>query len=86
MYRAAMGCLALLICCEGSALAQGSETPQDILAAHLRTQGYQCDAPKSARRDLKASRPDGAVWIIACENARYRVRLVPDMADVVEPF
>lgn len=62
------------------------ESPKQVLAAHLRTQGYKCDAPKSATRDAAASRPDEAVWIIRCENARYRVRLVPDMAASVESF
>lgn len=62
------------------------ESPKDVIAAHLRTQGYKCDAPKSATHDAAASRPDEAVWIIRCENARYRVRLIPDMAAKVEPF
>lgn len=62
------------------------ESPKEVLAAHLRTQGYKCDRPKSATRDAAASRPDEAVWTIKCENARYRVRLVPDMAAIVEPF
>ncbi len=75
-----------LSCCEAATAASAQETPKDIIAAHLRLQGYACDAPKSARRDPRASRPDEAVWIIVCENARYRVRLVPDMADVVEAF
>jgi hypothetical protein len=66
--------------------ALGQESPKDVIAAHLRTQGYQCDAPKSARRDAQASRPDEQVWLITCGNARYRVRLVPDMMDVIEPY
>jgi hypothetical protein len=78
--------IVVLACCGCASAARAQETPKDIVAAHLRLQGYTCDAPKSARRDPRASRPDEAVWIIVCENARYRVRLVPDMADVVEPF
>ena len=66
--------------------AQAQELPKDVIAAHLRLQGYSCDAPKSARRDIRASRPDEAVWLIDCRNARYRVRLVPNMADVIEPL
>lgn len=62
------------------------ESPKDVIAAHLRTQGYKCDAPKSATHDAATSRPDESVWIIRCENARYRVRLIPDMAAKVEPF
>ncbi len=77
---------AVLLCCAAAAAARAQETPKDIIAAHLRLQGYTCDAPKSARRDMRASRPDEAVWIIVCEDARYRVRLVPDMADAIEAF
>lgn len=80
------GGLLLLAVLIVGASAQGQEAPKDIIAAHLRIQGYQCDAPKSATRDPRASRPDEQVWLISCENARYRVRLVPDMMDVVEPF
>jgi hypothetical protein len=70
----------------GAPAAQGQESPKDVIAAHLRIQGYQCDAPRSAKRDARASRPDEQVWLISCENARYRVRLVPHMMDVVEPY
>jgi hypothetical protein len=66
--------------------APAQETPRNVIAAHVRLQGYPCDAPKSAKRDAAASRPDEAVWILVCENARYRVRLVPNMADFIEPF
>jgi hypothetical protein len=78
--------LVLAICCWGLAGAHAQESPKDIIAAHLRLQGYACDTPKSARRDRRASRPDEVVWMIDCRNARYRVRLVPNMADVIEPL
>jgi hypothetical protein len=35
-------------------------------------------------RDVQASTPDEAVWVVQCENAKYRIRLVPDMAAKVE--
>lgn len=76
----------LLASCGFVTTSQAQESPKDIVAAHLRLQGYKCDAPKSARRDIQGSRPDEAVWLITCEDARYRVRLVPDMADVIEPY
>lgn len=60
------------------------ESPRDIVAAHIRSQGYSCDAPQSAMRDRRASRPDEAAWILDCGNASYRVRLIPDMAAIVE--
>jgi hypothetical protein len=60
------------------------EDPKNILAAQLRDQGYDCAQPKSAERDVQASKPDEEVWIVQCENARYRMRLDPDMAAKVE--
>lgn len=78
--------LILLAFCGTLSGAHAQETPKDVIAAHLRLQGYSCDAPKSARRDIRASRPDEAVWLINCGAARYRVRLAPNMADVVEPL
>lgn len=87
MYLARNALCALLIGGATTACAQTlQETPQNVIAAHVRLQGYPCDKPKSARRDPAASRPDEAVWVLACNNARYRVRLVPNMADLIEPL
>jgi hypothetical protein len=87
MFLARIALPAILACCVAPAVAQQlQESPKNVIAAHLRLQGYACEAPQSARRDVKASRPDEAVWLVTCENARYRVRLVPNMADVIEPF
>jgi hypothetical protein len=55
-----------------------------LLASQLRDQGYRCEDPASAARDATLSRPDEAVWIVKCQNATYRMRLVPDMAARVE--
>jgi hypothetical protein len=58
------------------------EMPAEIIAAQIRDQGYVCDKALSAKRD--GERSDDAVWILKCQNATYRVRLVPDMAARVE--
>ena len=58
------------------------EMPAEIIAAQIRDQGYSCDKALSAKRD--GERSDDAVWILKCQNATYRVRLVPDMAAHVE--
>ena len=63
----------------GLALAL-DETPKDIIAAHIRMQGFACDKPVSAEQDRGHSRPNEAVWLLKCEDRSYRVRLVPDMA------
>ena len=78
---------ALFFALFGVAASQAQEeTPQEIIAAHVRLQGYACDTPRSAKPDKNASRPDEAAWILDCGNARYRVRLLPHFADQVAPF
>jgi hypothetical protein len=56
------------------------QAPKDLIAAQIRGQGYVCERPISAKRDLARSKPDEAVWVLRCENNSYRIRLVPDMA------
>ena len=76
--------LIALVLGAGTAFALDDEDPKDIIAAQLRDQGYDCDKPQSATRDENASGPDEAAWIVACEGASYRVKLIPDMAAKVE--
>ncbi len=63
-----------------------AETPQGILAAQIRTQGFTCEKPLGARQNKKRSRPDRDVWVLDCGNATYRITRVPDMAAKVEPL
>ena len=62
------------------------ETPQTMLSAQIRTQGFTCDKALGATRDRKRSQPDRAVWVLKCSNATYRVTRAPDMAAKVEPL
>lgn len=62
----------------GTAAAQ--EKPADIIAAHIRTQGYACDKALSAQRNRKASRPHETAWLLRCSNGTYNVTLIPDLA------
>lgn len=82
------GCVAVLaaavVCLPGAVLAQ--ESPKDIIAAHIRMQGYACEKPISAERDHALSKPDEPVWLLKCENHSYQVRLIPDMAAKVSPL
>jgi hypothetical protein len=64
--------------------ASDDEMPAEIIAVQIRKQGYECINPKSAKRDAQASEADLPVWILTCENATYRVRLIGNMADRVE--
>jgi hypothetical protein len=66
------------------AIAADVESPKDDIAAQIRAQGYACDQPQSATRDAQASKPNEEVWLLRCEEASYRVRLIPDMAAKVE--
>ena len=64
--------------------AHAEETTAEMLAAHIRRQGYRCDAPLSAVRDAQRSKPDEAVWVLRCNSVSYRLTLIPDMAWKVE--
>jgi hypothetical protein len=76
--------LIVLATAGGFPAAMAQDSPKNIIAAQIRDQGYKCDSPQSADQDMQASKPDEAVWVIQCEDASYRVRLVPDMAASVE--
>jgi uncharacterized protein (DUF1800 family) len=83
--------LAVVLCLEAAALVASpiyvqamAETPQDMLAAQIRSQGMSCDTPKSAVIDKRRSKPDHDVWTLACGNATYRVSRSPDMAAKIE--
>lgn len=56
------------------------DTPKEVLAAQIRTQGVPCKRPERAVRDVKRSRPDHDVWVLTCENATYRISRYPDLA------
>ena len=71
----------------GVAAVQGvsaQEPTKDLLAAQIRDQGYRCNSPLSAKKDVRRSRPDEAAWVLRCKDATYRLRLVPDMAARVQ--
>lgn len=64
--------------------AAAQDDPKELIAVQVRDQGYTCDTPKSATKDEAASSPDEQAWVLECENATYRVKLVPDMAAEIE--
>jgi hypothetical protein len=82
--RVVAGILGLLACCAAIAQPAAQDTPVDIISDHISRQGFTCDEPRQAKRDEQASKPNGAVWILLCANAAYRVTLIPDMAAHVE--
>jgi len=75
----------VLAAISGSATAlPGDEPTPDLLASQIRDQGFACSQAKSAEREVRASRPNEAVWILRCENDTYRMTVIPDMAAKVE--
>ena len=75
--------LAIVLILNGR-VSSAEQTPADGIVAQIRLQGYRCDDPVSAQRDAALSKPDEAVWVLKCQNATYRVRLIPDLAARVE--
>ena len=71
---AILGALIAMLC------SSNSQTAADDVAAQVRSQGYRCDQPITAKRGVRLSKPDSAVWVLKCRNASFRVRLDPDMA------
>jgi len=68
----------------GFAEGKAQEEPKDIIAAQIRSQGYACNSTQSAERDAEASTANEAVWMLRCQNASYRVTLIPNLAAKVE--
>lgn len=64
-------------------LAQTEDAAQ-IVADHIRAQGYVCDEPVTATKDTADSAPDEVAWRVECANATYRVRLRADIAAEVQ--
>jgi hypothetical protein len=86
LLAAAAALFSSLVPAQQVTTAVAAETPQSMLAAQIRMQGFTCDKPLGAVRDKKRSRPDHAVWVLKCGNATYRVSRAPDMAAKVEPL
>lgn len=55
-----------------------------VIPAQIRKQGFACDGPLRAEADREHSKPNEAVWVLKCQNATYRVRLIPRKAAGVE--
>ena len=84
--------IALLVLASFIAVASASaadpppETAVAIVAAAVRDRGFACDRPLSAEREPSESQADRPVWIIWCDNARYRVVFEGDTGARVTPL
>jgi hypothetical protein len=61
-------------------VGNAQDGPKDIIAAQIRAQEYACDSPQSAEREAAASTANETVWMLRCQNASYRVTLIPNLA------
>ncbi len=77
MGKRIFAALAALIC---AASGWAAETPKEIIAARVKGIGYPCPRALAANRDLQHPARNEVMWILRCENATYRVGLVPDMS------
>jgi hypothetical protein len=83
--RLATFAAALAIAAVVAAAGQAADSAAaKAVADAVRGQGLACTDPVSAERDPAESKPDEPVWILACQDARYRVRLMGDMPAKVE--
>ncbi len=60
------------------------EVSKDIIAVQIRKQGFACPKALKAERGANPGDPDDGVWVLTCDAARYKVRLIPNMAAQVE--
>lgn len=72
----------------GCAIFTGANAQEEgveiaVLADQIRSQGFACSNPVSAELIAAESVPDVPVYVLKCEGATYRIRLVPDQASVV---
>jgi len=61
-----------------SAAAQDSAVA--VIGDQVRSPGYACSNAISAERIEAESRPEEPVYLLKCEGATYKVRIVPDQA------
>jgi hypothetical protein len=79
----AVGAIMLGWRCAIYPVAAQQEKPAEI-CCQLRKLEYRCDDPRQAEHNRKLTKPNEQMWVLQCANARYRVRLIPDLAAHVE--
>jgi hypothetical protein len=69
--------LGMIVALSPSAMAQAPAEVLAIVTSQVRLQGHKCDKPSGIERDVSLSKPGLPVWVLTCEEGRYRVELVP---------
>ena len=59
-----------------TATANNFEQTETILSAVARKQGYKCLEPIEAIKDPADSIPEEMAWLLRCNNATYKIKLV----------
>jgi len=62
--------------------AAKKQSPEEI-AAHVRLKGLPCGKAQKARQITQRGMPSATVWLLFCDNANYRIWLVPGEAATV---
>lgn len=85
-YVAAKVIFFLLLFCNNS-YSFGSQSDiqaSRIVAIQLRAQGIPCTKPSNVIKDLVETSRDEMTWIITCQEATYRVKLIPHIGSKVD--
>jgi hypothetical protein len=69
----------------GAAFAASSEKAPGIVAAQVRRQGVACTTPRGTVLESNDSTPHETVWILRCDEASYRVTLIPHLGARITP-
>jgi len=65
-------------------LEASEESPETIISAVVRREGYVCEKPIKATKDEIDSIPEEMAWILTCKNLTYKVRLYPHYLSHIE--
>jgi len=76
--------LALLCVMAYPCLADETESVETIVSSVVRREGYKCEKPIKATKDVEDSIPEEMAWILKCKNATYKVQLLPHYLSAVE--
>jgi len=77
--------ISTLLCVQAfPCLADDPESAETVISSVVRREGYKCEKPIKATKDEADSVPEEMVWFLKCNNATYKVRLLPHYLSEVE--
>ena len=59
------------------AVAAAKKVSPEEVATHVRLKGLPCGKALKARRITSRYNPAATVWLLKCDNANYRITLIP---------